>query len=134
MQEVDDLLQTFLGFILTGHILECHAGLLFHINLGLRLAEAAHHAVAAHPAGQHIHQQEHTADHDRVAENHHDHGVVLHDRIVHLHAHVLQFPGKLHHVAAMRQAGVAGFLIRRILGRFLLGHVENPVSLDLHLR
>ena len=47
MQEVDDLLERLLRLILTGNILECHAGLLFHIHLGLALADVADAAETA---------------------------------------------------------------------------------------
>ena len=54
VEEVDDLLKGFLGFVLTGDICKGHAGFLFHINLGLALADA--HA-AAHLAAYIPHQE-----------------------------------------------------------------------------
>ena len=47
MQEVDDLHQTFLGLILTGHVGKGDAGGLFHVDLGVGFA---HIADAAEPA------------------------------------------------------------------------------------
>ena len=41
VKKINDLLQGLLGFILTGHILEGDAGLLFHVDLGVGLAHAA---------------------------------------------------------------------------------------------
>ena len=82
MEEIDNFLQGFLGFILSCHILEGDAGLLFHVDLGLALAEAAHHAFAAHALGQHVHHEEQSADHDDVRQDHHDEGVVLHNFLV----------------------------------------------------
>ena len=51
VQKVNDLDERFLCLILSGHIRECHAGLLFHIDLGLALADPAESAHAAHPLG-----------------------------------------------------------------------------------
>ena len=70
VQEIDNFLQRFLGFILARDILECDACILLHIFLGRALADAAHKAAAAgsseneshdHPQeydGQHIGQKE----------------------------------------------------------------------------
>ncbi len=52
VEEVDDLLQRFLGFVLTCHIFECDAGLLFHVDLGLALPHAVVHG--AHPLHEHL--------------------------------------------------------------------------------
>ena len=59
VEEVDDLLQRFLGLVLSGHILEGDAGLLLHIDLGAGLADAAESAAHAlgHGAGQEGQQQ-----------------------------------------------------------------------------
>ena len=54
MEEIDDLLQGFLGLILTGHIRKCDSGLFFHKYLGLALADG--HS-AAHFAADVPHQE-----------------------------------------------------------------------------
>ena len=51
MEKIYYLLQGFLGLILSGHIPERHAGLLFHIHLGIALADSHHAAALAHPPG-----------------------------------------------------------------------------------
>ena len=58
VEKINDLPQGLLGLVLPGHILKGDAGLLFHIHLGLALAEAAHHALAAHALGDHPHEHE----------------------------------------------------------------------------
>ena len=133
VEEVNNLLQGLLGLVLTGHVLEGDAGLLFHEHLGLGLAEAAHHALAAHAAGHQVHHQEQSADHDDVGQDHHNHGVVLHDDPVHRYAHVHQILSHGPGVGAVGQAGIAGLLLGGRFGSLLLGHVDDPVRLNLHL-
>ena len=136
MQKIDDLLQGFLGFVLTGHILEGDAGLLFHVDLGLALAKAAHHAAlaAAHASGEHIGDEEHTADHQRVAEHHHDAGVILHDGSVHGGALGDQRIGQLHLVIGGGKSRVAGLLLGGRLCRLLLCQIDDAVVLNFRLR
>ncbi len=133
MQEVNNFLQGFLGFILSGHVLEGNAGLLLHVDPGLGLAEAAHHAVAAHPLGQQIQQQKHAADHNGVGQHHHNDGIVLHDLVADLHARIVQFLRQCQHIAAAGNAGEAGSLLGQLLGRLFLGHIHDPVIPQLHL-
>ena len=52
MQEVHDFHQRFLCFVFTGHILECNAGLLLYIYLGIALAHAHGSTASAHSAEQ----------------------------------------------------------------------------------
>ena len=134
VEEIDDLLQGFLGFVLTGHILKGDAGLLFHVDLGLALAEGAHHAVAAHPLGDGAHKQEQHGEHHHIIEDGHNHGIVFHDGLVHLHAVGVKLLCQLQVVGSPGDAGEAGPLQGRLLGGLLLGHVNNPVIADLHLR
>ena len=134
VEEIDDLLQGFFGLVLTGHVLESDAGLLFHVDPGLGLSEAAHHAVAAHTFGEQIHHQEQPADHQGVGQNHHDQGIVFHDLFVHLHPHGVQLLGQGDQVAAAGKAGVAGLLHCRRLACLFLGHVDDAVGLNFHLR
>ena len=51
VEEIDNFLQRFFRFILTGNILEGNTGLLFHIHLGLAGADTAHHTFAAEALG-----------------------------------------------------------------------------------
>ncbi len=55
MQEIHDLHQGFLRFILSGNIRKCHAGLFLHVHLGIALADAHDAAAdtAAAPHGEH---------------------------------------------------------------------------------
>ena len=63
VEEVDDLLQGLLGLILTGHVLEGDAGLLFHIHLGVGLAHVADAADAPAVFGCDPHHQQEQSDH-----------------------------------------------------------------------
>jgi hypothetical protein len=58
LQEADDFLQLVLGLIHAGHVVEAHAGVGFHIDLGLALAEV--HEAAAHAllAGELAHRED----------------------------------------------------------------------------
>ena len=62
MQEIDDLDKRFLGLVLTGDVGKRDAGGLFHIDLGLALADAAD--AAAHALGHAAHQQAEQGVHD----------------------------------------------------------------------
>ena len=61
VQEINDLLQRLLGFVLACDILECDAGILLHVFLSRALADIAHKAAAAGSAEDkaHDHPQEH---------------------------------------------------------------------------
>ena len=133
MEEVDDLFQRFLGLVLSGHILEGNAGLLLHIHLGLALAEAAHHAVAAHSLGQVPHEHEENGKGNAVVEHHQDDGVVLLDLLVHGDSPVRQLLRDGQPVSG-GHTGVAGPLLGGRLGRLILGQVIHPVPPVLDLR
>ena len=64
VQKVDDLDERFLCLVLSGHIRERHAGLLFHIDLGFALTDAAESAHAAHALRHRAHQQREQAVHE----------------------------------------------------------------------
>ena len=134
MQEIDDLHQGFLGFILTCHILEGNAGLLFHIDLGLAGAEAAQHTVAAHTLGHGAHHQEDEAEHHRVGQHHNDPGVILHDDPLIFHAHGSELFRQLQGIAAGGQARKAGLLLFGRLGSLFLGQVDDAVGVEFHFR
>ena len=134
VEEINDLLQGFFGLVLTGHVLESNAGLLFHVDLGLGFSEAAHHAVAAHALSEQIHYQKQSTDHQGVGQDHHDQGIVFHDLFVHLHTHSVQLLGQGDQVAAAGKAGVACLLHCRGLACLFLGHVDDAVGLNFHLR
>ena len=66
VQKVDDLDERFLRLVLTGDVRERHACGLFHVDLGVGLADVADAADPAHAAGlfrQKVHQQHERADH-----------------------------------------------------------------------
>ena len=132
MQEVDDLLQGFLGFILAGHILEGHTGLLFHIDLGFGFAEAAHHAFAAHTLAEHTGEQENTAEHQDIVQNGDQEGVIFHDFPFDRDTHGIQGITQSQGIAAGGQACVAGGLAAGGLGGLFLGHIDDPVVLQFH--
>ena len=134
VEKINDLLQRLLCLVLARHILEGDAGLLFHVDLGLTLAEAPHHAVAAHALGQQIHNKEESADHDDIGQDHHDEGIVLHDFLVDRNTLGCQFFTHRRPVTAVRQAGITGFLLGGRFGRLLLGHIHHPVCLEFHFR
>ena len=131
MQEVDDLLQAFLGLVLTGHVLEGDAGLFFHIHLGLGLAHTAHHAVAAHPLGQHIHEEEQNAEGQQGGQDHKDQRVVLDDLLVNFDAGIVKLSQQTHMVAH-GQTGVVDLLLLGRLGGFLHGQIQQSVLRQLH--
>ena len=64
VEEVDDLLQTLLGLVLTGHIPEGDAGGLFHIHLCVALADIADAHAAAHLAAHEEAEGQHHNAHD----------------------------------------------------------------------
>ena len=65
MQEIDDLDERFLGLVLTGNVGKRDAGGLFHVDLGLALADTADAAdAAAHFLRQAAHQQAEQRIHD----------------------------------------------------------------------
>ena len=131
MQEINDFLQGFLGLVLTCNIPEGNAGLLFHIHLGLAFAKAAHHALAAHTLGEASHDKEDQGEHDHVVKNHDDAGVILHDHLIYLNAHAVQFLRQGHYIA-VGKTGEAGLLLSGGLGGLVLGQVVHPVVVKLH--
>ena len=133
MQEIDDLLEGFLGLVLTCHIVKGHAGFLLHVDLGIALAYAAHHAVAADALGQHPHEQEHHGEHHDGGEDGEDEGIVLHDLLIDLHTLGIQLFCQHHGVTAVGQTGEAGGLLGLGLFGLFLGHVDDSVSMQLHL-
>ena len=131
MQEVDNLLQGLLRLILTGHILECHTGLLFHIDLGFIAADIAHNAVTAHTLCQCAHYQEDQQEHTCIVKDHNNGAVVFLDGAVHLYAHIVQLIRQFQGIAA-GQTGIAGLsLCGRFLG-LLQSHIDHPVIVQLH--
>ena len=62
MKEINNFLQGFLRFILSGNILECDSGLLLHIHLGIALSDAHHTAAFGHPLHKKCEQQYHQND------------------------------------------------------------------------
>ena len=132
VEEVDDLLQGLLGLVLSGHILKGNAGLLLHIHLGLALAKAAHHAVAAHSLGQVPHEHEENGKGNAVVEHHQDNGVVLLNLLVHGDSPVRQLLRDGQPVSG-GHTGVAGPLLGGRFGRLIFGQVIHPVPPVLDL-
>ena len=133
VQEVDDLLQAFLGLVLTGNVSEGNAGFFFHIHLGLGFADAAHHTVAAHPLGQHIHDKEQRAEHEQIQQDREDQGIVLDDLFTADDTHGVELFQQFH-VVAVGQSREAGLLLICGLGSLFLGQVHDPVIGDLNFR
>ena len=113
MQKIDDLDKRFLRFVLTGDIAERHAGLLFHIDLGLALADAADGTKAAGSAAaarddeaheqaeqrQHQQWEQHPREQERER-------AVLDDLAAELHLIVLQRRNEGRQIHIGQQAGV----------------------------
>ena len=134
MQEVDDLLQGFLGLILPGHILEGDAGGLLHIDLGVGFAYTADAAKAAAPGLAHQTHDQHERAHDEDGGQNildHDHQEGAHLGLIEAGiGHIVRLQqgeqigvGEVHSV--QRQAGVlglgVGFCLRLAAGGDLLG-------------
>ena len=134
VEEIDDLLQGFLGLVLTGNILEGHAGGLFHVDLGLGLAHAAQSTVAARALGHHHHEDGEQGDHTQGRQHRHQNGLVFHDELVTDDAFCVELFQQLHGVGAGGQARVADLLLVGILGGLFLGQVEDAVGPELDLR
>ena len=133
VEEVDDLLQRFLCLVLTGHILKGNAGLLFHVNLGLALAETAHHAVAAHALGNGAHEYEQQREGDTVVQDGQDQGVVFLDLPIRCHPLGDQFVIHAQPIAA-GHAGITGLLLGGRLGSLFLGQIIDSAAPPLNLR
>ena len=84
MEHVDDLLQGLLGLVLTGHIAEGDASLLFHIDLGVGLAHATN---AAHSAAAHFF--EHEAVYQHQCADHQNHGQHITQQQIHQEGRLL---------------------------------------------
>ena len=132
VQEINDLLQGFLCLILAGHILKGDTGLLFHIHFRLTAAEA-HHSLSAHPLGEHREQRKEQTEHNQGRQNGNDHGIIFHDGHVHFYTHRLKLICKRKNISASK-TGVASLLLGRILLCHLLGHINDTVVPQLHLR
>ncbi len=118
-------------FVLTCHIFECDAGLLFHVDLGLALPHAVVHG--AHPLHEHTDHEEGQQQHTSVVQHQHDAGIVLHHDVVGVHAVCRQFLRQIQGIAAVGHPGVERLLLVGGLSGFLLGHVDDPIRSDLHL-
>ena len=147
MEEVDDLLQGFLGLVLTSHVTEGDAGLLFHVDFGVGLAHVAN--AAAHAAAEHSEHQHHAAHHDGhgqyVGEQELGHGAVLLVGGVVSHTVLLQHQRKVGvadggcvqvgHIGLSRvHAGVFGVVLRQpflLIGLFQHKGIAVVLELDL---
>ena len=132
MQEVDDLLQGVLGFILAGNVVKRLAGLRLDIDLGMRLAKA--HGIAAHRFA-------HPAEHERTQtiEHHqrqHPAKQELDDR-AHLLRHNLA-KGYIRIDEALDDLVIGRYAIGGVIGGLLLvlllgGRKGDGSLIDLHL-
>ena len=68
VQEVHHFLKALLRFILAGHVLERHAGVLLNIGFGPAFSDVHHPAAAVHAPHQNIHEHEEEDERDQEAE------------------------------------------------------------------
>ena len=139
MQEIDDLDKRFLGLILSGHIGKRDAGGLFHIDLGLALADTADAAdAAAHFLRQAAHQQAEQRIHDDdrqqpCDDKGHDGAGLLDDLGVVFHALRVEPVFQI----VIRNVGDIAGVVQPLLRRRLLGLVarqdDHAVGLELQL-
>ena len=143
VQEVDNLLQRLLGLVLTGNILECHAGLFFHIDLRLTLADIADGAKAAVCAAACHHdasdQEEAEQQQKREQQPREQHGAWLDNLACELHAVGLEllndrgqfYVGQNAGVVDRLNAGICIFTQREVNAVGLELHLGNLVVLEL---
>ena len=137
MQEIDDLDKRFLGLVLTGDVGKRDAGRLFHIDLGLALADAAD--AAAHALGHAAHQQAEQGVHDDdrqqpCDDKGHDGAGLLNDLGVVDDALLVQLRLELGIIVVGDDAGVVHPLLRSGLFGLLPRQDDDPVRLELQLR
>ena len=137
MQEVDDLDERFLGLILSGDVGKRDAGGLFHVDLGLALADAAD--AAAHALGHAAHQQAEQGVHDDdrqqpCDDKGHDGAGLLDDLGVVDDALLVQLRLELGIIVVGDDAGVVHPLLRSGLFGLLPRQDDDPVRLELQLR
>ena len=137
MQEVDDLDERFLGLVLSGDVGKRDAGGLFHIDLGLALADAAD--AAAHALGHAAHQQAEQGVHDDdrqqpCDDKGHDGAGLLNDLGVVDDALLVQLRLELGIIVVGDDAGVVHPLLRSGLFGLLPRQDDDPVRLELQLR
>ena len=95
MQEIHDLLQGFLGLVLTCHVLKRDAGFLLYINLGVALSHTHGASAAGHLLHQEIeedddrHKRQHIGQEDRQKQ-----AGIVRNLSVNLNAVVLQILGQ----------------------------------------
>ena len=136
MQEIDDLHERFLGLVLSGHIGKRDAGGLFHIDLGLALADAADAAAHAlrHAAHEKAEQGVHDDDRQQPCDDKgHDGAGLLDDLGVVFHALRVEPVFQI----VIRNVGDIAGVIKPLLRRRLLGLVarqdDHAVGLELQL-
>ena len=96
MEEVDDLLQGFLGLVLPGYILKGDAGGFLHIHLGIGLADAADAADTAAALAQQAH-------HQQKCPQHQNRGQDIGDHKLQNGAHLLHHRGGVGHMMLLQQ-------------------------------
>ena len=135
VEKINDLLQALLGLILAGHVLEGDAGLLFHVDLGVGLADAAEAAPHAlgHGAHQEGEQQIHHRHRQHPGEQEGDDGAGLFDDFaVHMRAVVLELGDHIVELEAGDAAGEIDGLAVPVLPGLFPCENQNAVGLELH--
>ena len=136
MQEIDDLDKRFLGLVLSGNVRKRDAGGLFHIDLGLALADTADAAAHAlrHAAHEKAEQGVHDDDRQQPCDDKgHDGAGLLDDLGVVFHALRVEPVFQI----VIRNVGDIAGVIKPLLRRRLLGLVarqdDHAVGLELQL-
>ena len=136
MQEIDDLDKRFLGLVLSGNVRKRDAGGLFHIDLGLALADTADAAAHAlrHAAHEKAEQGVHDDDRQQPCDDKgHDGAGLLDDLGVVFHALRVEPVFQI----VIRNVGDIAGVVQPLLRRRLLGLVarqdDHAVGLELQL-
>ena len=136
VQEVDDLLERFLRLVLTGHVLEGHAGFLLHIYLGLAFSDVADAAQAAVAAGsghqQPTQQAQPEKQQQREKKPGKDHRTLLNDLTAEFHAALPELTDDGRQIYVRQDAGIVHSFQAGIL--VLFENIIDSVRFDLHLR
>ena len=139
MEEIHNLRQRLLGFVLTGHILKGHAGLLLNVHLGIALSHA-HDAASAHALHGEIHQENEEQEGKRVIEHRQQNSVgIAHlpdrNHIIFQNAvHKLVVPLQTPHII-LNLLGIVGVSFLGLYGNLGISHADGfhlPVINHLH--
>ena len=131
-QEIDDLDERLLRLVLTCNVGKCHAGLLFHIDLGLVLTEAAAETAAvAHALAQIAEQENGQEDHgdreEQVQQRQQERVCLLRKLGAVGDAERVELLGQLVRILIGDQAGVIIPLLLRLLRSLVLREDHHAV-------